>query len=297
MFNNKHNLHYQFDNRGYAWFYADEIAWYLGYSRSRDMIRMAPDSYIVLDINNPVVLQYGLDMNQTLSETLSALSALSPNQEHRSQITIIHESGIYLIAMNAKANRPEVEEFKNWVVYELLPSIRRYGAYLSPDIRDKLQQDPNYINIIISQNFKLEQDLANLRQTNKMNFDGRIEAQVQNMNLRKENKELKEYKVNNEPYNNIGKAFYQDETHISINELAKIISNKLNKSIGEHELRILLRANGYLMKIDGRNIPTQYSITNNLLKVTFSAIDHKTVVVVTPKGVDYFITWISNIIA
>ena len=311
LFNNKYNLHYQFDNRGSAWFYADEIARYLGYSRARDMVRMAPGSYVVLNINNPIISEYGLDMNQTLSETLSALSALSSNQEHRSQFTIIHESGVYLIAMNAKANRPEVEEFKNWVIYELLPSIRRFGAYVSPDIRDQLQANPNYINDIINQNAKLEQDNAYLKHVNRVNYDERTRVLAENVSLHKRNhdlsnnniklnnqvNELRDYKVNNEQYNNIGKAFYQNETNISINELAKVVSSKLNKSIGEHEVRILLRSNGYLMKIDGRNVPTQYSITNELLKLSFSEIDRKPIVVVTPKGIDYFITWISNIIA
>ena len=99
LFNNKYNLHYQFDNRGSAWFYADEIARYLGYDRARNMVRMIPGSYVVLNINNPIIPEYGLDMSQTLSETLSSLSELSSNQEHRSQFTIIHESGVYLIAL------------------------------------------------------------------------------------------------------------------------------------------------------------------------------------------------------
>lgn len=46
-------------------------------------------------------------------------------------ILVISESGLYRIL--AKCNLPKCEPFENWVFDEVLPSIRKNGAYLSPD--------------------------------------------------------------------------------------------------------------------------------------------------------------------
>lgn len=46
-------------------------------------------------------------------------------------LTCISESGLYRIL--AKCNLPKCEPFENWVFDEVLPSIRKNGAYLSPD--------------------------------------------------------------------------------------------------------------------------------------------------------------------
>ena len=47
-------------------------------------------------------------------------------------LTCISESGLYRIL--AKCNLPKCEPFENWVFDEVLPSIRKNGAYLSPDV-------------------------------------------------------------------------------------------------------------------------------------------------------------------
>ena len=47
-------------------------------------------------------------------------------------ILVISESGLYRIL--AKCNLPKCEPFENWVFDEVLPSIRKNGAYLSPDV-------------------------------------------------------------------------------------------------------------------------------------------------------------------
>lgn len=78
------------------------------------------------------------------------------------QIIIINESGLYalLFAMQPqKANNGgvsdaypiEIQEridklrkFKRWVTSEVLPSIRRHGAYMTPDTLDKMISSPEF---------------------------------------------------------------------------------------------------------------------------------------------------------
>ena len=44
-------------------------------------------------------------------------------------LTIINESGVYALILSSKL--PQAKEFKRWVTHEVLPSIRKHGAYLT----------------------------------------------------------------------------------------------------------------------------------------------------------------------
>lgn len=43
---------------------------------------------------------------------------------------IISEAGMYRLIF--RSNKPEAEIFSNWVTHEVLPSIRKTGAYMTP---------------------------------------------------------------------------------------------------------------------------------------------------------------------
>ena len=46
-------------------------------------------------------------------------------------ITVINESGVYALIFNSKLE--QAKQFKRWVTSEVLPSIRKHGAYVSPN--------------------------------------------------------------------------------------------------------------------------------------------------------------------
>lgn len=50
--------------------------------------------------------------------------------------TVINESGVYSLVFSSKL--PRAKEFKRWVTSEVLPSIRKHGAYLTPEVTEKL---------------------------------------------------------------------------------------------------------------------------------------------------------------
>lgn len=50
--------------------------------------------------------------------------------ESRPAVSIISESGLYSLVLRSR--RPEAKEFKRWVTREVLPAIRRTGAYVAP---------------------------------------------------------------------------------------------------------------------------------------------------------------------
>lgn len=65
------------------------------------------------------------------------------------------ESGVYKLVF--KSNKPQAEKFSNWVTDEVLPSIRKHGAYLTPDRVEEVLLNPDTI-IKIAQNLKEEQE-------------------------------------------------------------------------------------------------------------------------------------------
>lgn len=68
---------------------------------------------------------------------------------------IISESGLYSLAL--KSRKPEAKEFKRWVTHEVLPSIRKHGAYLTQHTLDKALTSPDFL-IQLATKLKEEQE-------------------------------------------------------------------------------------------------------------------------------------------
>ena len=60
-----------------------------------------------------------------------SMSTLGGEQE----MTIVNEPGLYSLILRSR--KAEAKAFKRWVTHEVLPSIRKTGAYLSPAISDR----------------------------------------------------------------------------------------------------------------------------------------------------------------
>ena len=66
----------------------------------------------------------------------------------RREVTIINESGSYSLILSSKLET--AKQFKRWVTSEVLPSVRKHGAYLTQEVMQKTLQDPDYIIGIIT---------------------------------------------------------------------------------------------------------------------------------------------------
>lgn len=58
-------------------------------------------------------------------------------------LTIINESGLYSLVMRSKLK--EARRFQRWVTSEVLPSIRKHGAYMTPETIEKALYNPDFI--------------------------------------------------------------------------------------------------------------------------------------------------------
>lgn len=56
---------------------------------------------------------------------------------------LINESGLYSLILSSKL--PKAKEFKRWVTSDVLPSIRRHGAYMTDDVLHRAITDPDFL--------------------------------------------------------------------------------------------------------------------------------------------------------
>lgn len=90
--------------KGEPWFVAKDVCDILGLTNSRKATAGLNDE----------------EKGVTISDTPGGQQSL----------TIINESGLYSLIMQSR--KPEAKSFKKWVTSEVLPSIRKYGYYISP---------------------------------------------------------------------------------------------------------------------------------------------------------------------
>lgn len=77
-------------------------------------------------------------------------------------LTIINESGLYSLVLSSKL--PTARQFKRWVTSEVLPAIRKHGAYMTPQTLGEALKNPDTL-ITILQELKAEQKKSALLET------------------------------------------------------------------------------------------------------------------------------------
>ena len=79
-------------------------------------------------------------------------------------LTIIPERDVYRLIMRSKL--PKAQEFEEWVVGTVLPSIRKHGAYATPVTIDRILEDPDY-GIQLLQTLKFERQQRQLAESQR----------------------------------------------------------------------------------------------------------------------------------
>lgn len=74
---------------------------------------------------------------------------------YKSKAVIINESGLYSLILSSKL--PKAKEFKHWVTSEVLPSIRKHGAYMTDDALHRAITEPDFL-IKLATELKEEQE-------------------------------------------------------------------------------------------------------------------------------------------
>ena len=81
----------------------------------------------------------------------SATYGVTDSLGRKQQKKFVNESGLYDLIFGAakqgknKEIREKAKAFKKWVTSEVLPSIRKHGAYLTDDVLERTLKDPDYM--------------------------------------------------------------------------------------------------------------------------------------------------------
>ncbi|PGS82593.1 DNA-binding protein [Bacillus cereus] len=90
-----------------------------------------------------------------IKNTTDALKRLDEDERSRfnlgrqGETNCINESGLYSLILGSR--KPQAKAFKKWVTSEVLPSIRKHGAYMTPNTINALLQNPDLIIGLASQ--------------------------------------------------------------------------------------------------------------------------------------------------
>jgi prophage antirepressor-like protein len=74
--------------------------------------------------------------------------SLIPTPGGNQKMAIINESGLYAVIL--RSDKPNAQKFRRWVTSEVLPSIRKHGAYATYDTLDELLRSPKFAQTLIN---------------------------------------------------------------------------------------------------------------------------------------------------
>ena len=197
---------------GEPWFVGKDVAIVLGYGNTKDALL----SHI--DEEDRAILQRSENATFEI-----------PNRG----LTSINESGLYSLIVSSKL--PTAKEFKRWVTSEVLPTIRKHGAYMDMDVIEKTLTNPDFI-IQLATTLKEEKQ-------RRMEAEAKIAAD--------------EHKV--DFYNAVGST----SATLTIERFAKLVTEKLGINTGRNRMFQWLRKNGFLQ---ANNMPYQRYINNGWFK-------------------------------
>ena len=183
------------------------------------------------------------------------------------EMTVVNESGLYNVIL--RSDKPEAKPFRKWVTSEVLPSIRKHGAYMTPQKIEEVLLNPDTI-IKLATELKAEQE-KRVALESKVEQDKPLVAFANSVSVAK--------------------------TSILVGELAKLLKQN-GVDMGQNRLFAWMRENGYLISRKGTdyNMPTQRSMEMELFEIKLTTISHgdgHTSISKTPKvtgkGQIYFI--------
>lgn len=164
---------------------------------------VAKDVCDILEISNPSDALKRLEYDERSRFNLG----------RQGETNIINEAGLYSLVLGSR--KPEAREFKRWVTHEVLPSIRKHGAYMTQQTLDKALTSPDFL-IQLATKLKEEQEKVKALEPKAKALD----------------------------------AFTDVEDRLLVRDAAKILSNS-GTIINEKQLREWMAANGWIYKHHG----------------------------------------------
>lgn len=222
--------------------------------------------FCLLDLCNSLGLSNNRKVKSQLDDDVTLSYPILDNLGREQEATFVTEAGMYTVIL--RSDSPKAKPMQKWVTNEVLPSIRKHGAYMTNETLEKALTSPDFL-IQLATNLKEEKQK-------------RIEA---------------ESKIQEDaPKVLFADAVSTSQRSCLIAELAKILQQN-GVNIGQNRLFSWMRDNGYLcQKGDYYNQPTQKSMKLGLFELKKTSITKPdgsvlvtTTTKVTGKGQIYFV--------
>lgn len=196
---------------------------------------VASDVCKALELGNPTMALDRLDADERTLISIEGASNGLP-------VNVVSEAGLYSLVIGSR--KPEARAFKRWITHDVIPTIRKHGAYVAPAKLEEIMNDPD--------------------------------AWITMLTALKEERAAKElYRLQTEadkPKVLFANAVAASNTSILVGDLAKLLKQN-GIEIGQNRLFDWLREHGYLMTRhgDSRNMPTQRSMELGLMEIKESS--------------------------
>lgn len=222
--------------------------------------------FCLLDLCNSLGLSNNRKVKSQLDDDVTLSYPILDNLGREQEATFVTEAGMYTVIL--RSDSPKAKPMQKWVTNEVLPSIRKHGAYMTNETLERALTSPDFL-IQLATNLKEEKQK-------------RIEAEI---------------KIQQDaPKVLFADAVSTSQRSCLIAELAKILQQN-GVNIGQNRLFSWMRDNGYLcQKGQYYNQPTQKSMELGLFEIkqiTITKPDGTVLVTtttkVTGKGQIYFV--------
>ena len=219
----------------------------------------------VLELSSPHKVADRLEADEKGRNLIPTLGGMQ-------EMTTVNESGLYAVIL--RSDKPQAKPFRRWVTSEVLPSIRKHGAYMTDQTLEQALTSPDFLIQLATQ---LKEEKEQRKQ---------LEAKVEQ----------------DKPKVLFADSVSASKSSILVGELAKILKQN-GVDTGQFRLFAWLRENGYLIKREGSdyNMPTQKSAEMGLFEVKQTIITHSDGHIttnktpkVTGKGQVYFVNKFMN---
>lgn len=222
--------------------------------QGEDVWFIAKDVAEVLEFSDTNAMTRHLDEDELMSVKLTGMNMKS---------TLMNESGLYSAILRSR--KPQAKAFKKWVTSEVLPSIRKHGAYMTDQVLEQAVTNPDFAIGLLTKLKEEKEKLAAAQQ------------QI----------------VQQQPLVTFAKACMQSNESLKVSEVAKLAA-KHNIKIGQRQLFTKLREWNLIFKRSTE--PTQSAVEKGYFEIA-QGVKQKpsgepftwTTTYVTPKGQAYII--------
>lgn len=107
------------------------------YGEIREITINGEPWFIAADVCRALDLDQVTNAVRRLDDDEQALISIKGISRGNDEVRIVSESGLYSLILGSR--KPEAKPFKRWITHDVIPTIRKHGAYIS----DELLNDPD----------------------------------------------------------------------------------------------------------------------------------------------------------